>query len=870
MQVGEPIVILHPNPDIFQSMTTSEQAPIQQILTSSASGSSPLELSTSQNNISKTPFSNNESRLKTTILQRIGENSGPAAIFGIVLLNLICYFECLDGYFFADDFVHISYLYDVFHGHAARLLENFTGNWMQASGTQFYRPLITLTLAWDYWLGGGSPIWFHLSNLVFQTGCSVFLFLTCRRLSAYFTSKTGTATAFVAAALFSVFPIHVEVVNWVIGRVDSVCLFFFLASTWLYLRSVQNNSRWTLAGAIACFMFSLMSKEPAVVLPPLLVLFELFRRPEPGNVPFSFGNTINAVFRKTWLFWLVLACYFAVRTAALGTLVGGYTGSVGEGFNQSLWQRLIESGSIQRIFLPFNAELFAPTDKLRKLLSVLYWVVAGTAFVRCLVFRRLSAEWRPMALSAVWAILCLVPVLQVFNITDTLQCSRFAYAATAPLCILLALALVPFGRQIKATGDVTNPAALSSRSWSAGLSKNRLVHLASVITATTLMVTYACIACRNNGPWQRAADMVKGFRTSVQREVSQLPPDSRIAVLNVPDRLQGAHMIYNGAMLSVLLSEPLTVPSIYQRVLNFEPVTYGDSNLLQVSRLRDLVAGESPPRTYWWNLRTKQLVPLNLTFARRVRPQPVIFSPAPQPELKEQVCRFTSTPLNLPALSYDFLHCKVKCSSSATGKGYAQLFWCGELDDHFSASRCVTVPMEIDDRSHDLLFTVSPFKTWNAEQKIHKIRLDFAGQDSQGKPLSLFKVVVGASEFETGESMIPLFASFNPPGVDGIVQLNGECRFKYDVSNIAGAQGCVVEVSPLNSWFEHYSGTMHDQFLSPHAARRITLKNKQGTITFTPKDFASSGYYQIRVAGTTGSGTMTGFTSDPVNLQVSH
>ncbi|HMX46537.1 MAG TPA: hypothetical protein PK671_25385, partial [Candidatus Obscuribacter sp.] len=91
-----------------------------------------------------------------------GNLLGPGLI---IVTNLLLFHRSLRGYFLADDFVHIDYLNRVMQGNYLELLKNFTGNWMQAEGTTFYRPLISITLAADYLFSGANPLGYHISNL---------------------------------------------------------------------------------------------------------------------------------------------------------------------------------------------------------------------------------------------------------------------------------------------------------------------------------------------------------------------------------------------------------------------------------------------------------------------------------------------------------------------------------------------------------------------------------------------------------------------------------------------------------------------------------------------------------------------------------
>src|SRR5580692_1803299 len=77
-------------------------------------------------------------------------NRTPLIVVFLCIINCIVYFPSIGGYFLADDFVHINYVYEAFHGRPDLLLANFFSNSIQAAGTKFYRPFLTLSVALDY------------------------------------------------------------------------------------------------------------------------------------------------------------------------------------------------------------------------------------------------------------------------------------------------------------------------------------------------------------------------------------------------------------------------------------------------------------------------------------------------------------------------------------------------------------------------------------------------------------------------------------------------------------------------------------------------------------------------------------------------
>ncbi len=130
---------------------------------------------------------------------------------------------------------------------------------------RYYRPLVTLSYAVDWALGGGSPIIFHLTNLVWEAAAGALSFYTLRRwLGAWL-------PALLAALLFVVHPTKAQSVAWIAGRIDVMCTVGLLvASTGVAWR--LSGRRGGVALEITGTLVAYLTKETAVVLPAFVVL----------------------------------------------------------------------------------------------------------------------------------------------------------------------------------------------------------------------------------------------------------------------------------------------------------------------------------------------------------------------------------------------------------------------------------------------------------------------------------------------------------------------------------------------------------------------------------------------------------------------
>src|SRR5471030_2562732 len=93
---------------------------------------------------------------------------------------------------------------------------------------QSYRPVVTTSLAFDYWLGGGYyPFYFHISIFIFFLLQGVLILILYK--SVYQSADIngiGIYIALIAATWYLLHPAIAETVNYVIARSDLLSTFF--------------------------------------------------------------------------------------------------------------------------------------------------------------------------------------------------------------------------------------------------------------------------------------------------------------------------------------------------------------------------------------------------------------------------------------------------------------------------------------------------------------------------------------------------------------------------------------------------------------------------------------------------------------------
>jgi hypothetical protein len=145
---------------------------------------------------------------------------------------------------------------------------------------------------------------------------SVLVWVLYRRLG------NDALTAGAAAFLFAAHAIHSEVVANVVGRAELMWALFFLLSFLGYTRSRDTRGRrsgWLRAASLAAYLLALLSKESAVTLLGVIVVYDFLYGDEKAR---RLGVRLRGLVVGRWRayagFVLVTVLYLGIRSFALG------------------------------------------------------------------------------------------------------------------------------------------------------------------------------------------------------------------------------------------------------------------------------------------------------------------------------------------------------------------------------------------------------------------------------------------------------------------------------------------------------------------------------------------------------------------------
>ncbi|HEX5053106.1 MAG TPA: glycosyltransferase family 39 protein [Planctomycetota bacterium] len=301
------------------------------------------------------------------------------------LFSIWLYWPACDGGLLSDDLALMGYLVQPgpsgpeLHWH--RVYDDFVGPWAFGSFA-FYRPLVTLSLAVEYWAGNGAE-W------VFHTSCVVAFALTVMSCGVLFGMLAGRAAAFAGALLLAAHPAAHEPICWMCTRADFMVL---MASAWAcigFVNYLRHGRRRHLFGTVVASVLALLSKEPGILLAVWFLLLDLAER----------GNRVS-LRTRLWLhlrlapLWIL---YLGWRWCTLGILVGSEAPAAAHG-TASIWLAL-QAAKLRACVAPFGSHLPATTAVTTGLL--VGWVVLLGWFW--------PGNRRFIALGVVWMLLGFLP-----------------------------------------------------------------------------------------------------------------------------------------------------------------------------------------------------------------------------------------------------------------------------------------------------------------------------------------------------------------------------------------------------------------------------------------------------------------------------
>ncbi|MCP4106375.1 MAG: hypothetical protein GY749_12675 [Desulfobacteraceae bacterium] len=427
------------------------------------------------------------------------------------MASLTVYSKVVPSYFMADDFVLI-----------AGASENAVETYHAVQKVGFLRPVIILSYFIDYKIWKFNALGFHLTNVLFHALNSVLVSALTLILIKIFSGTTvldkkNLLISSFAGLFFLVLPCHSEAVSWIAGRTDVIAATFILLSLISGCYYLMKPDSRVLAAALASFCLALYSKESAIPVPFIILLFAVIQKylyPEKISI-----LKIIQIFA---MFACVEAAYFIHRFYALGTFVGGYGAGTHTNFVPHIILDHFARFTIRTFLSPLSQEhasLFSHKNLAVTGIIELICFLAGTAVImKSGKFHELIKTEKAELFLLVALFVCfglsLTPVISLsVSLFDT-QSERLLYfpSAFASIGTVCCIALV-------------------------------IRYVAAWVPVLCFLIAFSGFHLyKVNLNWAEAGRISKNIALSLAEHVNS----NYVLIINAPDNIKGAYISRNG------------------------------------------------------------------------------------------------------------------------------------------------------------------------------------------------------------------------------------------------------------------------------------------------------------------------------------
>jgi len=306
--------------------------------------------------------------------------------------------------------------------------------WAHVPGTpaNLYRPLVLVWFLINNAVFSHEASGWHLTTLLVHLLVTSLVFLLARRL------LTNAWTAIAVAALFALHPIHVESVAWVSAVTEPLCAAWFLTAIIFYLKYRENSGQkaWLFA-SIGCYVAALLTKETAVALPVLLLVYERFDR----------TSRIREHGRRILPYFVTLAAYLIVRWRILHGL--GHRVSTVSPHDAFLTLPWVMCFYLRKLFWPGGMSPLYDIDYVQSISSFHFLAPAILLIGVTITFA--WTTWRYKLRNLAFAIACfaltLAPAFAAFVAAPKYEgiSDRYLYLPSVGICLLAGLMIQEAG-----------------------------------------------------------------------------------------------------------------------------------------------------------------------------------------------------------------------------------------------------------------------------------------------------------------------------------------------------------------------------------------------------------------------------------------
>ncbi len=348
----------------------------------------------------------------------------------LIILSFIIYSNTLQNGFVYDDSLPITdnnfikvWTKDVFFF--------FDSSYFTRSGEASYRPVATLSYFVNYLFWKFNPLGYHLTSILLHMINVIMVFFLISLIS-----KNST-TAFFTALLFACHPALTEAVNCITYSEDLLAAVFFLPAFILYIKFKNNNYKNYILFLItlAFFFISLLSKEMAITLPVLVILYDLiFAKKSEDKI--SIKSAISLILKNKFIytgFFLICLLYLYIRFYLMYYPMEITIVSYGNLITRLIYIPYNIFNFLKITFFPFNLNadyVFSYPETFFSFINIISYIIVIAVIILSFFVYRYSKD---AAFGIWWFFIALSPVFNIMQISNPIA-ERYLYLPLIGLC----------------------------------------------------------------------------------------------------------------------------------------------------------------------------------------------------------------------------------------------------------------------------------------------------------------------------------------------------------------------------------------------------------------------------------------------------
>ncbi|WP_299246653.1 tetratricopeptide repeat protein [uncultured Aquimarina sp.] len=346
----------------------------------------------------------------------------------MVIVTTITYLNHFDNSFHFDDFHTITENPNI------RNLKNIPDFFTDGSTigslpqNQSYRPIVTTSLAIDYWLGNGYNIfYFHLLTFILFILQGVLLFFFLHKTLELTTTNINTFYISAGVSLwYMLHPVMAETVNYVIARSDLQATFFVVLTFFFY-------QYWPLAKKyhlyLIPFILGTLAKPIAIMFAPLLFCYILLFE---HNLSFfdlfskkSFSKILMVIKQSLPAFATSILLYLFILKMTPET----YTTGSSNTFNYLITQPWVISYYFGSLFLPIHLSADTDWSPLQSIWSYEFFLSLFVllSLITIAFIASKKKKHYPIAFGIAWFFIALIPTSSFIPLAEVMNDHRMFF-----------------------------------------------------------------------------------------------------------------------------------------------------------------------------------------------------------------------------------------------------------------------------------------------------------------------------------------------------------------------------------------------------------------------------------------------------------